>query len=186
MFHCSTQYPDEPLTLQGSMRPQSAGALAATTLVFLSLICNIQILVSVTGLSSFAMDNSPNKPELGAAAAAGNPEAVVPDASNVEVNSVPAVDAQHPDPADVLAWALRQGQIHADPLMQRLETVGALLDIEMQIVPPVPHQVILAALDQLAMMPMPAADPAPPEASQEIDIDTEGVEGDVPPPPASP
>ena len=70
--------------------------------------------------------------------------------------------------------------------MQRLETVGALLDIEMQIVPPVPHQVILAALDQLAMLPMPAADPAPPEASQEIDIDTQRVEGDVPPPPASP
>lgn len=85
-----------------------------------------------------------------------------------------------------MAWAYRQGQIHADPLMQRLETVGVLLDMELQIVPPVPHPEIMAALDELAMLPMPAVNPAPPEASQEIDIDTEGVEGDVPPPPASP
>ncbi|KAI4992104.1 uncharacterized protein LOC123398013 [Hordeum vulgare subsp. vulgare] len=167
------------------MRPQSASALAATTVVFLSLICIIQLFVSVTGVSSFVMDNSPNKARPDAAAAADNPEVVLPDAVNVEVDSVPAVDHEHPDPGDVLAWAYRQGQIHADPLMQRVETIGALLDMELQIVPPMPHAEILAALDELAMLPMPTIDPAP-VASQEMDIDTEGVEGDVPPPPPSP
>ncbi|KAF7064174.1 hypothetical protein CFC21_070576, partial [Triticum aestivum] len=85
---CSTFLnPAEPLTLQGFMRPRSPSALAATTLVFLSSLCNIQLLVSVTGLSSFAMDNSPSKPELGAATTAvGNPEVVLPNAANVEVN----------------------------------------------------------------------------------------------------
>ncbi|XP_044963171.1 uncharacterized protein LOC123419943 [Hordeum vulgare subsp. vulgare] len=132
--------------------------------------------------ASFEMDQPGNQPWLGGAdGAVVNPDVVLPVAygdggmnwvlsagraandpllPNVDVHVapffLPSLEHQHPHPADVLAWAYERAppppRIHADPLMQRLEAIGALQEVELMIIPPFPRSEIMAVTvqDELA------------------------------------
>jgi hypothetical protein len=86
---------------------------------------------------------------------------------------------EHPLAGEALAWTRH---IYADPLMQRLEAIGALLDLELMIVPPVPRSEIMAALDEL-VTGLPTVDPAP---GPQEEIDIQWLDGNLQPPPLSP
>jgi hypothetical protein len=90
---------------------------------------------------------------------------------------------EHPLAGEALAWAYRKGRhIYADPVTQRLEAIGALLDLELMIVPPVPRSEIMAALDEL-VTGLPTVDPAP---GPQEEIDIQWLDGNLQPPPLSP